>query len=206
MNSELSLQKKGYGISLKGNTLEVANVKNEELAFHGTPITQLTKDHPQETKLWLAAEIGKVCKFIEANKTLKTQEELFFTCTELLNYCKSWKAEQFLTFFDAIKRGEFGKIYERLKTAEFLEFAKSYELRICDIRERLIRESQKTETKKPVEVVYKPEKRTSGDILKETLNVQNYLSKMSDEGFLSKDEAKAIGEKADILKNRLKGV
>ena len=43
------------------------------------------------------------------------------------------------------------------------------------------------------------------NILKETLNVQNYLSKMSDEGFLSKDEAKAIGEKADILKNRLKG-
>ena len=188
MNLELSSQKKGYAISLRGNTLEVANVKNAEVAFHGTPITQLTKHHPQETKLWLAAEIGKVCKFIEANKTLKDQEELFFTCNELLNYCKSWKAEEFLTFFDAIKRGDFGKIYERLKTAEFLDFAKKYEEKRCDIFDKLRLQENHQETKKPFKVVYKPEKRTNGDILKETLNVQKYLSKMSEQGLLSDEE------------------
>jgi len=172
--------------------LEVANVKNAEVAFHGTPITQLTKHHPQETKLWLAAEIGKVCKFIEANKTLKDQEELFFTCNELLNYCKSWKAEEFLTFFDAIKRGDFGKIYERLKTAEFLDFAKKYEEKRCDIFDKLRLQENHQETKKPFKVVYKPEKRTNGDILKETLNVQKYLSKMSEQGLLSDEEVNKL--------------
>lgn len=125
MNLISNSQKKGYEISLKDNKLQVTNVKDSEIAFHGTPITALTKDYPQQTKLWIVSEIGKTCKFIEANKTLKTEEELFFTCDELLNYCKSWKAEEFLIFFDSIKRGDFGKIYERLKTAEFLDFAKS---------------------------------------------------------------------------------
>jgi hypothetical protein len=200
MDSISKFQKKGLNVSLTDNKLEVANVKDAEVAFQGTPITVLTKEAPRLTKLWLVAEIGKVCKFIEANKTLKTEEELFFTCDELLNYCKSWKAEEFLIFFDSIKRGDFGKIYERLKTAEFLDFAKKYEEKRCDIFDKLRLQETHQETKKPSKVVYTPLNETNGDRLRKSINIEGQLSKMREAGLLGQEEIERLSEQNPINK------
>lgn len=201
MDSTLKLQKMAWSVSLTDNKLEVANVKDAELAFQGTPITLLTKEAPKLTKLWLVSEIGKTCKFIEANKTLKTEEELFFTCGELLNYCKSWRAEEFLIFFDSIKRGDFGKIYERLKTSEFLDFAKQYELKRCDIFDKLRMQQSYTHTIKPKEVVYKPLNETSGDRLRKTISVEGGLLKMREAGLLGQEEIEILSDNEEIKKN-----
>lgn len=201
MDSISKFQKKGLNVSLTDNKLEVVNVKDAEVAFQGTPITLLTKEAPKLTKLWLVSEIGKVCKFIEANKTLKTEEELFFTCDELLNYCKSWRAEEFLIFFDSIKRGDFGKIYERLKTSEFLEFAKQYEVKRCDIHKKLRMQETHTHTIKPKEVVYKPLKETNGGRLRKTISIEGYMPKMRDEGLLAQEEIERLSEGETINKN-----
>ena len=201
MDSISKFQKKGLNVSLTDNKLEVINVKDAEVAFQGTPITLLTKEAPRLTKLWLVAEIGKVCKFIEANKTLKTEEELFFTCEELLNYCKSWKAEEFLIFFDSIKRGDFGKIYERLKTSEFLDFARKYEEKRCDIFDKLRLQETHQQTTKPKEVVYLPQKQTNGDRLRKSISVEGHLSKMRDAGLLAQEEIERLSEQETINKN-----
>tara|TARA_R100000654_G_scaffold14432_2_gene31042 strand:+ start:7892 stop:8344 length:453 start_codon:yes stop_codon:yes gene_type:complete len=83
--------------------------------------------HERGIRLWLLTEVGRLCKMIDANKTLSTDEELQMCCRAIINDFPALKIEEVRTCFDMIIQGKFGKLYERLKTAEILECLRQYE-------------------------------------------------------------------------------
>lgn len=93
----------------------------------GTNLKQAAREHPKEVRGWLFLEVAKLIKDIDAKKTLATDEEMTFTCRAILDEHPTLKMEEVRVIFDYIRMGKFGKLYERLKTAEILECIRQYE-------------------------------------------------------------------------------
>lgn len=97
-------------------------------AWHnGTNILKAIRIHPEMCRGWIMAQVGKLCKDLDAKKTLSTDEELLFTCRAIIAEHPTLKLEEIAVCFDMIRMGKFGKLYERLKTAEILECLRQYE-------------------------------------------------------------------------------
>lgn len=93
----------------------------------GTNLLSAIKHHPKEMRLWLMVEVGKLCRDIDANKTLQSDEELQFCCRSILEEFPAIKVEEVRLCFDMIRQGKMGKLYERLKTPEIMEALRKYE-------------------------------------------------------------------------------
>ena len=73
------------------------------------------------------AEVAKLIKDIDANKTLSSNDEIKFCCRSILDDHPSIKVEEVRACFNMIRQGKFGKLFERLKTAEILDALRRYE-------------------------------------------------------------------------------
>ena len=114
------------------------------------------------------AEVGRLVKEIDANKTLSTDEEIKFCCRSILEDHPALKLEELRACFNMIRQGKFGKLFERLKTAEILDSIRQYEGEVrTEVIERLHRK-KKHESFAPIERTkdYKP----LGEFLKDVLN------------------------------------
>lgn len=90
-----------------------------------------------EVRMWLMVEVGKLIKDIDAKKTLDTDESLAFTCRAIIDEHPTLKMEELVIVFNDIRMGKFGKLFERLKTAEILECIRTYEGEIrAEVMER----------------------------------------------------------------------
>ena len=110
---------------IMGNQL--ATIAPADAWHNGTNLKRAVRLHPAEVRAWLYAEVAKLCKDIDANKTLGSDEELQFTCRAILDDFPAVKMEEIRAAFDMIRMGKFGKLYERLKTAEILDALRRYE-------------------------------------------------------------------------------
>lgn len=98
------------------------------VAWHGgTNIGEAVRLYPALSRGWIMAQVGQLCKDVDAKKTLSTDEELKFTCRAILSEHPTLKMEELVVCFDMIRMGKFGKLYERLKSAEILECLRQYE-------------------------------------------------------------------------------
>jgi len=88
---------------------------------------KVDKQHEQAVRMWIVTEVAKLCKEVDANKTLSTDDELKFCCRSILEDFPALKLEELRACFDMIRAGKFGKLYERLKTPEILEALRRYE-------------------------------------------------------------------------------
>ena len=93
----------------------------------GTNLRKAERMHPIEVRAWLYREVAKLCKDIDANKTLSTDEQLQFTCRAIIDDFPAIKLEEVRVAFDMLRMGKFGKLYERLKTAEIIESLRRFE-------------------------------------------------------------------------------
>ena len=93
----------------------------------GTNLQRAAKEMPNETRAWLVAEVGRLCRDVDANKTLTTNDDFIFTCRAILEEFPAIKLEEVRVAFDMIRKGQLIKMYERLKTAEILEALRTYE-------------------------------------------------------------------------------
>lgn len=93
----------------------------------GHGIRHLMRTAPQWTISMLILELGKLVDFVDAKKTLKDSDQLLFTAESLVEDFPSMKLEEFVLVFNWIKKGKFGKMYERLKLAEIEDAIKTYE-------------------------------------------------------------------------------
>jgi predicted transcriptional regulator len=66
-------------------------------------------------------------EFVDANKTLSTAKEIEFTVTAIIEDYPAMSIEEVILVFSRIKKGEYGKYYERFKTPEILEAIRLYE-------------------------------------------------------------------------------
>jgi len=88
---------------------------------------RIDQEHEQAVRMWIVTEVGKLVRDVDANKTLKSDEELTFCCRAIIDDFPALKLEEVRTCFDMVRKGKFGKLYERLKTQEILEALRWYE-------------------------------------------------------------------------------
>ena len=93
----------------------------------GTNIRRALRLHPQATRAWFLAELGKLIKFVDATKTIQDDEEMKETARALMEEFPAFKLEEFKLVFEGIKRDKFGPMYGRLKLGEMMECCRKWE-------------------------------------------------------------------------------
>jgi len=122
----------------------------------GTNIQVALKTHPAVCRGWIMSEVGRLCKDIDATKTLSSDEEMRFTCRAIIEEHPTITLEEIKVCFDMIRMGKFGKLYGRLKSAEILECLRRYEGEVrTDIMEAK-RQAEKDEYRKYTEQKLEP--------------------------------------------------
>jgi hypothetical protein len=113
------------------------SITPEKAWTQGTNIQKALKHYPTETRAYLIKAVMSLVEDIDATKTLSTDEQYRFTCRAIIEEHPTLKIEEIHLAFDYIRKGKFGNLYGRLKTAEILEALKQYEVQIrADIVER----------------------------------------------------------------------
>ena len=149
-------------MSVIGQVIEVTTkLLTPTNSFRSTnTVNKLQRTHPEQLYAFVAAELLKVVNFIDAKKTLDL-EGVTFTAECLIDERKDWSVEEYALVFKKIKKGDFGKYFERFKTPEVLEAFSKYEEQRCDEREKFRKEEYseaKFEPHEDVKILYKPKK------------------------------------------------
>ena len=187
---ELQNYQQANGLQL-AEKLGVKKFKDHYEAFNPQrTVSILKKQYPQEVKLYLYVQVAKLSEYIDAKKRLNGPEEYQLAVDALLDYAQTWSLEHFNLLFQKIIRGEY-KIYERLKVAELLDFARQYESLVCDARERYIEQKNKPAVEVK-EVKYTPPQDKISDKLRGTLSVQDHLERMGALGLIEQKEVNKL--------------
>lgn len=102
--------------------------------------------------------IQETVRFIDAKKTLDTPEAVLFTADAILSNNPTTTLEELRLTCDRMKAGQFGKFYERLKTAEFLECINKTEGDRAEFLERRHqRQSTPDRTFDPTQITWEPQ-------------------------------------------------
>jgi len=112
-----------------------SGLQAKEAWTQGTNIVSAVKEHPKETRWWIYQEVAKLVKEIDANKTLSSNEEIEFCCRSIIEEHPTLKLDEIYVAFNMIRQGKFGKLYERLKSAEILDCLRRYE---SDVRSPIL--------------------------------------------------------------------
>jgi len=92
-----------------------------ETCFKGTNAQTALKVDEVATRAALVAMITRTVKFIDANKTLSTPEEISLTINELLKTYPCFTIEDWRLCCYHMAKEVYGPYYERLKLAQFVE-------------------------------------------------------------------------------------
>ena len=92
-----------------------------------TNIRKALRLAPDMVRGWLVAQIGALCKFVDATKTISTEDELVETARALIEEFPAFTLSEFHACFDAIKRDKFGPMYGRLKLGELMQCCRKWE-------------------------------------------------------------------------------
>lgn len=122
---------------LENGRFKVQVASREDAWARGLNLRKANIDHPRELKAFLVIELGKLVKFIDAKKTIETEEDLIFTVESIISDFPALKLEEIVIVFQEIKQGKWGKFYERLKTPEILEIFRTFEGQRGELLERL---------------------------------------------------------------------
>jgi hypothetical protein len=98
-----------------------------ETCFKGTNVQTAMKVDEVATRAALVAMITRTVKFIDANKTLSTPEEIGLTVNELINTYPCFTIEDWRLCCYHMAKEVYGPYYERLKLAQFVECFAKYE-------------------------------------------------------------------------------
>ncbi len=115
------------------NALETISTKGiakytPEVAFkEGLNIRKSLRLQPVQTKQMLCAFVMDLCQFVDAKRTLTTDEDIIYTVEAIIEGYPILTIEEFRLICDRMKRGMYGKFYERLKLAEIEEAIRDYE-------------------------------------------------------------------------------
>ena len=161
-------------------------VKPKEAWTEGTNIKLAVKHNPEIVRGWIMAEVGRLIKDVDANKTISSDEELKFCCRSILEEHPTLKLEELRACFNMVRQGKFGKLFERLKSAEILEFLRQYE---GEVRTEVMKRLREEESNKRFEKV-------------ENLEPLNLYKKLHD--VLNEDTTPLHQRKGQGLGSRLK--
>lgn len=155
---EQQLQTKALN-SLRASSAPGIYKATPEAAFtEGTSLQTALRHQPEQTRMTVVRLITDTVKFIDAKKTLDTPEAVLFTADAILSNNPTTTVEELRLTCDRMKAGHFGKFYERLKTAEFIECLNQTEAARCDFLERRHQRTSATErTYDPAKITWEPQ-------------------------------------------------
>lgn len=93
----------------------------------GTNIRTAIRHAPEETRAALIRMVKDTVEFIDAKKTLTTVSDYILTTQTIEDEFPTLKLEELRIVCRDLKTGKHGKLYERLKTAEFVEAIRTFE-------------------------------------------------------------------------------
>ena len=93
----------------------------------GLNVRKALRIQPKQTKQILCALVMDLCQFVDAKRTLTTDEDIIYTVEAIIEGYPILTIEEFRLICDRMKRGQYGKFYERLKLAEIEEAIRHYE-------------------------------------------------------------------------------
>lgn len=137
-------------LTMDGTLLKVKPLPIAEAVTKGTLMRTVANASPQVFSAWLVAQIMRVVDRIEAKTTLKTEDEAKEIGREIYKQFPTLRMEEMQEVFDGMIFGRYGKYYERLKAAEFMEAFKQHEAseqRIAAFEQRHKREVYAVEIK-----------------------------------------------------------
>jgi len=137
--SNLPVNSQSGLIKIENGTFQVQVATREEAWTQGLNVMVANKKHPKELKTFLVIELGKLIKFIDAKKTIETDEDLIFTIESIISDFPALKLEEIVIVFQEMKQGKWGKFYERLKTPEILDIFRTFEGQRAELLERINR-------------------------------------------------------------------
>jgi superfamily II DNA or RNA helicase len=129
-NKKAITNKQSTGNSLKSLLEDSSDIflkTPSELFKDGTNMRLAKNQDHTSLKIILIKELNDLLEFVDANKTLSTAEEVAFTVTAIIEDYPAMSIEEVILVFSRIKKGEYGKYYERFKTPEILEAIRLYE-------------------------------------------------------------------------------
>lgn len=114
------------------------------------------KSDPQRTFAALSLLVADLVKTMDCNKTMD-EDEIIFAVQTLIDDYPVMKLEEWKHVCDNIKRGKYGKLYERLKLPELVQAFQTHEEKRAELMENMHRQNQKAQHTFPVwqEEVYK---------------------------------------------------
>ena len=110
-------------ISTKG----IVKYTPKEAFKEGLNVRKALRVQPKQTKQILCALVMDLCQFVDAKRTLTTDDDIIYTVEAIIEGYPILTIEEFRLICDRMKRGQYGKFYERLKLAEIEEAIRHYE-------------------------------------------------------------------------------
>jgi len=136
---------------LKDNTY---GITPKQAWDEGTNIVAAVKIAPEMVRGWIVSEVGRLIKELNCKTTISSDEELMFCCRSIIEDHPTLKLEEIRVCFDWIRKGKYGKLYERLKTPEILDFIRKYEGETrADMLEQRAHNSKQEKLEKTEEVL-----------------------------------------------------
>jgi len=99
----------------------------KEAFTQGLNVRKALKIDPVNTRLAILNLIGGLCRFVDAKRTITTDEDLIFTVEALIEGYPALTLQELRLIIDGMKRGQYGKYYERLKLPEIEAAIQQYE-------------------------------------------------------------------------------
>jgi hypothetical protein len=110
------------GTSLRVKPLEVADaIKN------GTLMRKVASAAPFVFSAWMVAHVLRVVDRLEAKTTVRGEDEAKEIAREIYRTFPTLRIEEMEEVFNGMIFGKYGKYYERLKAAEFMEAFRQHE-------------------------------------------------------------------------------
>ena len=110
-----------------GTSLKVEHLPIDEAIKTGTLMRHVAGLVPQVFSAWMVANILRVKERVAAKTTITTDEEAKEIAREIYRQFPTLRIEEMQDVFDGIIFGRFGKYYERLKAAEFIDAFRQHE-------------------------------------------------------------------------------
>ena len=99
------------------------------------------KSDPQRTFAALSLLVADLVKTMDCNKTMD-EDEIIFAVQTLIDDYPVMKLEEWKHVCDNIKRGKYGKLYERLKLPELVQAFQTHEEKRAELMENMHRQNQ----------------------------------------------------------------
>jgi hypothetical protein len=110
-----------------GTSLKVEQLPIAEAVKTGTLMRHVAGLVPQVFSAWMVANILRVKERVAAKTTITTDEEAKEIAREIYRQFPTLRIEEMQDVFDGIVFGRYGKYYERLKAAEFIDAFRQHE-------------------------------------------------------------------------------